>query len=310
MLSETLESVARQTLAPQEIVVIDDCSREPLESVTVFSPELPLRFIRHERNLGPAGSVVHGIEASRGELVTTLNHDDVWEPRFLERTVAALEAQPRARFAFCDHGIMLADGERDERRSLEQSRRFGRAGLADGLLCDGALYEAALLRKAVAASSFALVRREALDPLLIGAGADMWDYFLAVGACRAGNAAVYLAERLGWYRFSPTMLTTTWADPRKQVEMARPQIAILLVMLRSPAFAPVHRALRRRLALTVRHVLAAAARTRDPASFARVSMRMLAGMRDADRVIAAGAGRDRGDRMPPPAARAGLSSEV
>jgi glycosyltransferase involved in cell wall biosynthesis len=310
MLSETLASVARQTLAPQEIIVIDDCSREPLESVTSFSPEMPVRFIRHQRNLGPAGSVVHGIEESRGRLVTTLNHDDMWEPRFLEAMVAALEAHPQARFAFCDHGIMLADGEHDEQRSLEQSRRFGRAGLLDGLLSDGALYEAALLHKAVAASSFTLVRREALDPLLIGAGADMWDYFLAVGACRAGNAAVYLAERLGWYRFSPTMLTTTWADPRKQVEMARPQIAVLLVMLRSPAFAPVHRALRRRLALTVRHVLAAAARTRNPASFGRLGARMLAGVRDADRVIAAHAAEDRGDRTPPPATRAGLSSEA
>jgi glycosyltransferase involved in cell wall biosynthesis len=308
MLSETLASVARQTLAPQEIIVVDDCSSEPLESVTTFSPALPVSFIRHERNLGPAGSVVHGIEASRGELVTTLNHDDVWEPRFLERTVAALETYPQAGFAFCDHGIMLADGEHDERRSLEQSRRFGRAELEDGLLSDGALYEAALLHKAVAACSFALVRREALDRLLIGVGADMWDYFLAVGACRAGNAAVYIGERLGWYRFSPTMLTTTWVDPRKQVEMARPQIAILLVMLRSPAFAPVHGALRRRLALTVRHVLAAAARTRDPASFGRVGARMLAGMRDADRVIGAHARPDRGDRAAPPAAAAGVSS--
>jgi glycosyltransferase involved in cell wall biosynthesis len=280
MLSEALKSVERQTRPPQEIVVIDDCSHEPLESVTDFSPELPVRFIRHEHNRGPAGSVVHGIEESNGDMVTTLNHDDMWEPRFLECMVAALEAHPDAGFAFCDHGIMRADGEHDEQLSWEQSRRFGRAGLAQG----AELYEAALLHKAVAASSFTLVRRAALDLLLIESGADMWDYFLGVGACRAGSAAVYLAERLGWYRFSPTMLTTTWVDPRKQVEMARQQIAILLVMLRTPSFAPVHGAVRRRLALTTRHVLAAAVRTRRPASLGRLGMRMLAGVRDAQRV--------------------------
>lgn len=310
MLSETLRSIQEQTVQPEEIIVIDDCSQDPLEGVTQFSPDLPVRFIRHSRNQGPAGTVVHGIRESRCELVTTLNHDDVWEPRFLERLGGELEAHPEARFAFCDHGIMRADGEHDEQRSSEQSRRFGRAGLRNGLLRDGELYEAALLHKAVAASSFALVRREALDSRLIGAGADMWDYFLAVGACRTGNVAVYLAERLGWYRISPTMLTTTWADPRKQVEMARPQIAILVVMLRSPAFKPIHHALRIRLARTIRHVLAAAVRTRDPVSICRVTTNILAGARDAGRTVAgAGGDGDLDDRRPPSACQ-GLSSEA
>jgi glycosyltransferase involved in cell wall biosynthesis len=285
MLSETLRSVQEQTVAPAEVIVIDDCSERVLEDVTDFSPELPVRFIRHQRNQGPAGSVVHGIRESSGGLVTTLNHDDVWEPTFLERLSAELEAHPEACFAFCDHGIMRADGEHDEQRSREQSIRFGRATLAGGLLRDAQLYEAALLHKAVAASSFALVRREALDPLLIGTGSDTWDYFMAVGACRAGPAAVYVAERLGWYRISPTMLTSTWASPRKQVELARAQIAILVVMLRSPQFQPVHRALRRRLVRTIRHVLVSAVRTRSPASLGRVTTRMLAGACDADRVV-------------------------
>lgn len=309
-LTETLRSVQEQTVQPEEILVVDDCSQEPLEGATRFSPDLPVRFIRHFTNRGPAGTVVHGIRESRCELVTTLNHDDLWEPRFLERLSGALEAHPEACFAFCDHGIMRADGEHDEQRSSEQSRRFGRAGLRDGLLRDGALYEAALLHKAVAASSFALVRREALDSQLIGAGADMWDYFLTVGACRTGNTAVFLAERLGWYRISPTMLTTTWADPRKQVEMARPEIAILLVMLRSPAFKPIHRALRMRLARTVRHALTAAVRTRDPVSVRRVTTNILAGARDAGRALAgAGEDDDLDDRRSPSACQ-GLSSEA
>jgi glycosyltransferase involved in cell wall biosynthesis len=307
MLSETLKSVHAQTVAPAEIIVIDDCSQVPLGQVTDFSPELPVRFLRHQQNRGPAASVVHGIRESRCELVTTLNHDDVWEPRFLELLGGELDAHPQAGFAFCDHGIMRADGEHDELRSLEQSRRFGRAGLAGGVLCGADLYDAALLRKAVAASSFALVRRAVLDYALIEAGGDMWDYFLAVGACRKGEQAVYVAQRLGWYRFSPTMLTTTWADPRKQVEMACSQVAILVVMLRSPQFTPVRRSLRKRLVLTLRHVLAAAARTRDPRSLARVSSRVLDGLSEARRLLAR---EDGGAEHPSPSARAELSGEA
>lgn len=286
MLSESLRSVQEQTEPPAEVIVIDDCSGEPLEGVVTYSPRLPVRFVRHAHNEGPAASVVDGILNARCELITTLNHDDTWEPFFLERLGGALDANPEASFAFCDHGIMRADGERDEQLSLQQSRRFGRDGLADGVLRDGRLYQVALLHKAVAASSFALVRRGALDTALIGAGGDMWDYFLAVGACRSGDGAVYVAERLGWYRFSPTMLTTTWADPHKQVEMAREQVAILMVMLRTPQFKPIHRALRKRLMLTIRHVFAAAARTRSLATVGRVPVRIIAGARDGARLSA------------------------
>ncbi len=295
MLSEALQSVQEQTVAPTEIIVIDDCSDEPLELATDVPPGLPVRFVRHTHNLGPAGSVVHGMREAGGELLTTLNHDDVWEPRFLERLGGALDSHPEACFAFCDHGIMRADGEHDERLSREQSARFGRRDLETGLLTDARLYRAALLDKAVAASSFMLVRRAALDLALIAAGADTWDYFVAVGACRAGSAAVYIGERLGWYRVSPTMLTTTWTDPRKQIEMARAQTAILMLMLRTPKFAPVHPAVRRRLALSIRHSLMAAVRTRSPRSIATVTARTIAGARDAKRLARHdGAGEDQG----------------
>jgi glycosyltransferase involved in cell wall biosynthesis len=284
MLSEALRGVHAQTLAPDEVIVIDDCSEHPLELSTEVAPGLPVRFVRHSENLGPAGSVVEGIRQARGELVTTLNHDDVWEPPFLERLAGALQANPQACFAFCDHGIMLADGEHDEQRSREQSRRFGRASLQSGLLAGERLYRAALLDKAVAASSFTLARRSALDLAVIAAGGEMWDYCLAIGACRACDAAFYVGERLGWYRVSPTMLTTTWVQPRKQVEMARVQTAALAVILRTPKFAAVHPVVRRRLALAIRHALVAALRTRDPRSLKTVTTRIAAGLADGRRL--------------------------
>jgi glycosyltransferase involved in cell wall biosynthesis len=277
--------VARQTVAPAEVIVIDDCSQQPLQQSTTVPTGLPVRWIRHARNLGPAGSVAHGIREASGDLLSTLNHDDVWEPCFLERLGGALDAHPQASFAFCDHGIMLADGRHDEQRSREQSARFGRLGLPGGLLTGEPLYRAALLDKAVAASSFTLVRRAALDLDLIVAGSDMWDYCLAVGACRAGASAVFLSERLGWYRVSPTMLSTTWVQPRKQVQSARAQTAVLVAILRSPEFASVHPIVRRRLVLAVRHALVAALRTRDPRSVATVTRRIVAGARDARRIV-------------------------
>ena len=291
MLGEALASVRAQTTPPVEVVVIDDCSAEPLQPVTPCPPDLPLRFVRHLENRGPAASVVHGIQQAQGELIAVLNHDDVWEPGFLGHLMRALGAHPDAGLAFCDHGIMHGDGRRDERLSRAQSERYARAHLRAGLLTGEQLHRPALVDKAIAGSSFTLVRRQSLDLALIGAGSDTWDYFLAVGACR--NApAVYVAERLGWYRVSPTMLSATHADPRRQIALVRPQTTILLVILRAPQLRSIHRAIRRRLIGTLGRAFGVALRTRRPRNVALVATQALAGMRDAGRL----AGRE---PMPP-----------
>jgi glycosyltransferase involved in cell wall biosynthesis len=284
MLGEALASVQAQTVSPVEIVVIDDCSENPLELTTPYSPELPLRFVRHRENRGPAASVVHGIGEARCALIAMLNHDDAWEPAFLERLTHALDKHPEACLAFCDHGIMRADGRHDERRSDAQSARYARARLDGGLLAGAALHRIAILEKAIAGSSFALARRDALDLALIGAGGDTWDYALAVGACRTGRPAIYVAERLGWYRVSPTMLSATHANPHKQIELARAQTMILIVILRSRELRSVHRAIRRRLAGAMSRSLGVALRTGDPRNLARVATRVLAGAGDARRI--------------------------
>ncbi len=287
MLGEALASVSAQTAPPAEVVVIDDCSPQPLQPATACPLGLPLRFVRHAANRGPAGSVVHGIREAQCELIALLNHDDAWEPTFLERLTAALAAHPDACLAFCDHGVMDADGRHNQRLSAAQSERYGRAALCPGPLAGAELQRAAILRKAIAGSSFVLARRAALDLALIGAGSDTWDYALAVGACRSGRPAVYVGERLGWYRVSPTMLSATHAHPRRRIELVRPHAAVSLVVLRSPQLRPVHRAVRRRLLSATGRALAVAARTGDPRNLARLCAALAAGRDDA-RTLSAG----------------------
>ena len=96
---------------------------------------------------------------------------------------------------------------------------------------------------------------------------------------------MYVDERLGWYRISPTMLSTTWVDPAKQVQLARAKTTSLMVILLSAQLASVHPDVRRRLGLDIRHALVAALRTRDPRSLATVTARILAGARDARRLV-------------------------
>jgi glycosyltransferase involved in cell wall biosynthesis len=103
-LKEALMSVAKQTYRSFEVVVVDDAS--PLDISKVIEeiePEMPsLRVIKNKTNLRHVGTRNRGIEESRGELISFLDHDDMWAPAKLEAQVQAFEENPEAGMVFCD----------------------------------------------------------------------------------------------------------------------------------------------------------------------------------------------------------------
>lgn len=96
----TLASVFAQTRLPDEVVVADDCSPDDtvavVEEVAETTP-VPVRVVRLEKNSGgPAGPLNAGIDAARGDLIATLDHDDRMTPNRLADQVAAFGAYPGA----------------------------------------------------------------------------------------------------------------------------------------------------------------------------------------------------------------------
>jgi glycosyltransferase involved in cell wall biosynthesis len=97
-LGEAIESVLGQTLAPAEIVVVDDGS-------TDASAEVAARFGDRVRVVAqePAGIAVavnRGVEETGEELVAMLDADDLWTPNKLALQVAALDADPKLEAVF------------------------------------------------------------------------------------------------------------------------------------------------------------------------------------------------------------------
>ena len=86
------ESVAAQTYPNVEVVVVDDCSPTPLESV-VESADLrslsAVRYLRNEENMGGNATRNRGIEAASGEFIAFLDDDDEWKPTKVARQVEA-----------------------------------------------------------------------------------------------------------------------------------------------------------------------------------------------------------------------------
>jgi teichuronic acid biosynthesis glycosyltransferase TuaG len=80
-ISQTLCAIFEQSLAPLEIIVVDDCSKDATPAVVAdLAKDHPqLRLIRAPRNFGgPAGPRNIGIQAAQGHLIAFCDADDIW----------------------------------------------------------------------------------------------------------------------------------------------------------------------------------------------------------------------------------------
>jgi glycosyltransferase involved in cell wall biosynthesis len=84
-IAQTLESVARQTLKPDRVVVLDNCSTDRTEEIVKNFSGLPCEFIRNEKNLGLFGNLNRCLDfAGDTEFLQLLHADDTLEPVFYE----------------------------------------------------------------------------------------------------------------------------------------------------------------------------------------------------------------------------------
>ena len=81
-LEETIRSVAKQTLAPEEILVVDDGSTDRSREIAVAADSL-VRVISQDHQ-GVSVARNRGFEEAQGEWIAFLDADDLWEPTKLE----------------------------------------------------------------------------------------------------------------------------------------------------------------------------------------------------------------------------------
>src|SRR5215831_13620895 len=97
----TLNSVLTQSIAPGEILIVDDGSTD--ETIAILSSYgSSVRVIR-QSNQGVAAA--RNVLASNvaGDLVAFLDHDDLWHPRYLEAQCNSFQQYPEAVAYFAGH---------------------------------------------------------------------------------------------------------------------------------------------------------------------------------------------------------------
>ncbi len=126
-----LDSLAAQTLAPAEVVVVDNGSSDG--SAEIAEGRGGVRVLRLGENLGFAAAANRGIAAVSAEAVALVNTDVVLAPDWLERMAGALRLGPDVGSVACkmvdldDPGVLYDAGDVLRRDGVcEQRGRFER----------------------------------------------------------------------------------------------------------------------------------------------------------------------------------------
>ena len=106
-LDAALDSVAAQTYAPVETVVVDDSGEEHARPV---ADRYDVEYVPLAENCGANAARTVGIDRADGAYVQLLDDDDRLRPAKLARQVDLLESAPCAGVAYC--GMTFEDGRR------------------------------------------------------------------------------------------------------------------------------------------------------------------------------------------------------
>lgn len=230
-----VESVLAQSFSGWTLLINDDASkREDTQShIRDFLSDPRITFRQNPQNLGIGGnwnacwmdassangtspSLPTGVggmgEGVRGvrqssECVAFLFHDDLWEPAYLQKMIAALDAHPSAGFAAANH-TYLKEGEVPAAPFYEELHAFVQKNIEPGLHEHHTFLrwwmERGLKPNVIGEPSFVVLRRSLMEH--VGSFNDSMVQFLDSeywARCLLKTDWIYVAEDLGKFRVHP-----------------------------------------------------------------------------------------------------------
>ena len=206
-----LGSIFEQSLAPIEILVLDDGSTDGSEALVGKAAAEAGRDVRWVRRTGRSGVFAQWRRAaslSRGEFVWIAEADDLADETLLEQLALAMHGQADARFAFADSAAIDEAGATLWADHKVYYQQAGTTLLDQGgvIAAERFLREVIGARNLVVNASAVLWRREALAAALERAGAALDDFRLAgdwllyAHALATGGSVVYVADPLNRHR--------------------------------------------------------------------------------------------------------------
>jgi len=123
---EQISSILSQLGDKDELVIVDDASKDDtLEMVEAFRDER-IRIIRNEENRGVVQSFGRGLEEARGEIIFLADQDDIWRADKVEKFLEVFHARPEITVVMSDLVIIDAAGK------IVSGPKFGRKRFHQG----------------------------------------------------------------------------------------------------------------------------------------------------------------------------------
>jgi glycosyltransferase involved in cell wall biosynthesis len=187
-LPEQLDSIVRQTVLPDEIVIVDDASNDDspqlIEAFARSAPDgVAVVPIRNLANVGVVANFERGLAQATGDLVFLSDQDDVWAPTKLETMRAAFEARTDLDFLFTNARLIDATGKPMSHALFDA---LGLTPRERRLVRDGAAFDALLGRNLATGATVAL-RRPVVERARPFPSEWVHDEWLAVIAAATGG---------------------------------------------------------------------------------------------------------------------------
>ncbi len=201
---QQLDSILTQTVLPDEIVIVDDCSGDgTVEVLQAYAEQHDIiQLHRNEQNLGVNKNFEKACTLSRGDYILFSDQDDIWLPEKIETMMPALRP---GYLTYSDAAIVDAEGE-----TLRESefKYHGVTPLA------GQPIIALSQRNCVSGHNIA-VSREIVESALPFADGIFYDQWLALVAC-THNGIRIVADKLVKHRMHVSNANNNLALPKKK----------------------------------------------------------------------------------------------
>ncbi len=199
-LTYSVNSVLQQTYTDFELIICDDGSTDNTAQIVSNFNDSRIKYIRHPQNIGRSKNMRSGFENARGEYFIKFDDDDSLIPDFLSKTVAILDKNKNIDFVCTNHWIIDANNNRNKIATQENSDKWGKSQLSEGLIND-LVYQTFVLQSLQVGSSLfryqSLQDVDYMNPLADGCE----DFDLLVRMAIENKRAYFLPEFLMEYRF-------------------------------------------------------------------------------------------------------------
>ncbi|MBD2531228.1 glycosyltransferase family 2 protein [Nostoc flagelliforme FACHB-838] len=205
-LPETMENVLSQTFTDFEVIVVNDGSSDETERWISQIKDPRVRLINQE-NQGLSGARNTGIVHAKGEYITFLDSDDLWEPTKLEKQLRVLEGNPEVALVYTWVAFIDETGKPTGRVFKNQA--------------EGDVWKKLTEHNIVECGSVAMVRRSCFEVVglfdrNLGSYLEDWDMWLRM-ASRYPFKVV--KEPLVYYRQSSSSASRNWEAMARSFEI-------------------------------------------------------------------------------------------